>query len=291
MHRLRYHAAPAAAPPTDPSRVEAPPPAPMAGPGGSGPRPGSVWRSVAVSALMSVVGLIAVGFYAHTRSEADGAVATTGTTGAIGATGATGTTVATGPTAAELTAAVHRAAFNAADFPAGWAADPSKPDDNAPDPSDKVMADCLGLPYDNAPNDADSSFSSGQRTAGSQFQIAPSLDRARADFAALGGAGAPACFEQGLRMALDGVKPAGGTLDVKVTRVDPAPAPAAESAAFDAAVIIHQGRVVVPMVFRTVMIQHGRIEATLIFSSAGTAGFPAELQRSLTSAVVNRLAG
>jgi hypothetical protein len=205
-------------------------------------------------------------------------------------------TATTGPTMAELTAAAQRAAFTQADFPAGWTAAPVPANDHTR-ADDRMMAECLGVPYDDTPNDVESGFGFNALGASSEFQIAPSLEQARADLDALAGAGAPGCVEKAMEGALNGTtKPGGGTFTVKATRVDPPAALAGQAAAFRATAGFHQGRVTLPASFEMIMIRHGRIEANLIFGAvkvfgaAGEPAFPAALSRSLTDAVANRLA-
>ncbi len=283
MHRLRYHTTP----PDGPAQGAAvPPAAPDPAPGGAGspvgqrPRAANGGRGAALPLALAIAVLAAGGAYAAARPRPDdptGTITTAATTGP------------TGPTKAELTAAAQRATFAAADFPAGWTVEPSPADDSA-HAGDRTLDECLGLPHDDAPNDAESGFSSKGLTASSEFSIAPSLEQARADLDALAVPGAPDCFQKAMQVVADTGKPAGGTFTVKVTRTDPPAALAGQAAAFTATLTMHQGRVTVPATFGMIMIQHGRIEGALTFGSVGKPAFPADLSRSLTDAVANRLA-
>ena len=260
MHRLRYHSGPLAA---------AAPPAPGASrPRGREPRTGPVGRSGVTLLAMAIVALLAGGAFAATRSGADGL------------------------STAELTAAANRATLAQADFPAGWTADPPDEDDG-PDEAGRALAECVGRPYNDSPTAAESSFSSERLTAGSEFSMTPSVEWARADFAALIGDAAPGCFEKVMDTMLGA--DAGSNYDISVTRLDTAPmvppAAAPDATGLRATITARRGELTLPMTFDAVMIRHDRIEATLTFTSVGNAAFPADLMRSLTGVVVNRLAG
>jgi hypothetical protein len=196
------------------------------------------------------------------------------------------------PTLAELQAAVHRAVPTTGDFPVGWTANPPDPADTSSE-GDRALAECMGATYEDSPTEAESSFSSAGLSAGSDFTIASSVERARADFAALAGPAAAGCFEQMLRKGLDADKPADGSYDLKVTPNDLA-AGLPRDADHDAiglrvTATFHRGKTTVPLTFEVVMIRSDRIEATLTFTSVGNPDFPADLARSLTDAVVHRL--
>jgi hypothetical protein len=198
------------------------------------------------------------------------------------------------PSTAELTALSQRAALTQADFPAGWTADPADPDDAARD-EERALAECLGAPYEDGPYAAETSFSTDGLTATSDFSVAPSLEWARADFATLLDGSAPGCFKKVLGGMLGPEKAAGTSYDLDVTRLDTAPlvppAVTKDATGFRATITLHRGDLTVPMTFDTVMIRHDRIEATVGFVSLGSTVFPDDLRRSLTTAVVNRLAG
>ena len=266
MHQLRYHSGPGVSgaadspskPATSPQRDVAPvPPAPRKG------------RSGAVAPLaLAVVALLSGGAFAATRSRPAG-----------------------GPTVAELQAAAHRAVLTAADLPAGWTANPPDPAGSSDD-GDRALAECVGAIYEDGPSEAESSFTSAGLTAASDFAIASSIERARADFAALAGPAAPGCVEQVMRKAFDADKPAGGSYELKVTPDDLAaglPQDADHDAVgFRVTATFQQGKASVPMTFRVIMFRYDRIDATLTFSSVGPE-FPADLARALTDAVGHRL--
>jgi hypothetical protein len=152
----------------------------------------------------------------------------------------------------------------------------------------------VGTTYEDSPTEAESSFSSTGHTAASDFSIASSNERARSDFAALAGPAAPGCFEQTMRKVLDADKPADGSYDLKVTQSDLArglPRDADHDAiGLRLTATFHRGKTAVPLTFETIMIRYDRVEATLIFTALGSPDFPADLARSLTDAVVHRLA-
>ena len=281
MHQLRYHSsspAPAAAP--APS-VSAPPPPPglRSGRPDRGPSQPRKRRSGAVAPLaVAVVALLSGGAFAVTRSRAEAPP-----------------TLAEAPlTLAELQAAAHRAVVTAADLPAGWTADPADPADDGADEGDRALAECMGATYEDSPAEAKSSFSSVGLSAGSDFTIASSLERARSDFAALAGAAAPGCFEQMFRKQLEADKPPGGSYDIKVSpsdMVEGLPRDADRDAVgLRMTVTFHRGKVAVPMAFDVIMLRYDRIETSLTFTSLGDAAFPADLPRSLTNTVAQRLA-
>ena len=230
---------------------------------------GGAGRGTAGLLGVAIVALLAGGAVAATRSGEDA------------------------PSTAELTALSQRAALVQADLPAGWTADPANPD-NTPDEEDRALAECLGAPYDDSPYAAETSFSSAGLTASSEFSVAPSLEWAKADFATLLDGGAPGCFKKVLGGMLSPEKAGGASYNIDVTRLDTAPlVPAAtrDATGFRAKITLHRGDLTVPMVFDAIMIRHDRIEATVGFVTIGSAAFPDDLRRSLTTAVVNRLAG
>ena len=283
MHRLRYHSktsasspmSPTMSPPASPTSVSGPP---LFGPFGSPPpppaagapegRPARRGRGIAVLLGVAIVALLAGGAVAATRS----------------------------PDAAsteELTALARRANLTQADFPDGWTADPPDPADEADaDEEGRALAECLGAPYDDSPDAAASSFSKGGLTATSEFSVTRSLEWARADFATLQDGGAAGCFQKVLAAMLGADKPAGASYDIDVTRIDIAPlmppAAARNATGFRATITLRRGELTLPMTFDTVVIRNDRLEATVGFTSVGTA-FPEDLRRSLTTAVVNRL--
>jgi hypothetical protein len=270
MHRLRHHAAPPTAPPpAAPPPPPPPPPAPSdaAAPQGRGSGTGARQGIVALLGV-AIVALLAGGAFAATHSGPDAL------------------------TTAELTAAAQRATLTPADFPGGWTQDPPDEDDG-PDDGDRALTECLGAPYDDSPEAAQSRFSSEGLSATSDFAIAPSLDWARADFATLSDGAAPGCYAKVLRAMLDGKKPAGATYDLDVTRLDTTtlvpPVVVKNTAGFRATITLRSGELTIPMRFDAIMIRHDRVKATIGFNSAGGAVFPTELMQSLTSAVVSRL--
>jgi hypothetical protein len=282
MHQLRYHSTSSGpSGPSGPSgagaasaaqtraRSGAGGPAPRNERDRSRPRNG---RNGAIAPLaLAVVALLSGGAFAATRPRTE-----------------------TTRTRAELQAAAHRAVLTSADFPAGWTANPSDPTDNEGDDGDRALAECMGTTYEDSPTEAESSFSSAGLSANSDVTIASSVERARADFAALAGPTAPGCFEQVMRKRLDADKPVDGSYDVKVTLSDLAgglPKDADRDAVgLRVAVTLHRGKATVPLTFEAVMLRYDRIEATVTFTSVGDPGFPTDLARSLTDAVVQRLA-
>jgi hypothetical protein len=197
------------------------------------------------------------------------------------------------PTLAELQAAAHRAVLTAADLPAGWTAKPPDPADEAPDDDDRALAECMGTTYEDSPTVAKSGFSSAGLSADSDFSIASSVERARSDFAALAVPAAAGCFEQMMRKTLDADKPADGRYELKVSTSDLA-AGLPKDAERDAIGIrvdasFHRGKVSVPLIFEMIMLRYDRVEAMVSFTSVGDAAFPADLARSLTNTVVQRL--
>ena len=285
MHRLRYHSTTPASPPMSPAPLSGPalsgpaltgpplfgsptPPAPPAAPNG---RPARRGRGTAVLLGIAIAALLAGGAVAATRSGPDA------------------------PSSEELTALARQATLTQADFPAGWTADPpDTADDTDDDAEGRALAECLGAPYDNSPPAAESSFSKDGLTATSEFSVARTPEWARADFATLNNGGAPGCFKKVLAGMLNTDKPTGASYDIDVTRLDIAalvpPAAAPNSAGFRATITLHRGDLTLPMTFDTIMIRKDRIEATVGFTSVGTA-FPEDLRHSLTTAVVNRLVG
>ena len=281
MHQLRYHSGPSSPPassaPSDAGVARAVPAA-GGGPTAQAKRGGSragKGRSGAIAPLaLAIVALLSGGAFAATRARLDDA-----------------------PTLAELQAAAHRAVLMPTDFPVGWKANPPAPPDPADDNADpnRALAECLGTIYEDSPTEAESSFSSEGLTADSEFTLASSVERARADFAALAGPAAPGCFERLMRSALDASKPAGGRYDLKMTRGTLA-AGLPRDAVRDAVDLrmtatFHRDKTTVPMTFETISIRYNRIEASLTFTAIGSADFPADLARSLSEAVVHRLAG
>ena len=274
MHRLRYHSS-TASPPVSPSTLpgtalfgSSPPPPP---PGASDERPARRRRGTAVLLGAAILALLAGGAVAATRSGPDA------------------------PSTEELTALARQANLTQADFPAGWTADPPDTEEDADAEAEgRALAECLGAPYDDSPDAAESSFSKDGMTATSGFSVARTLEWARADFATLHDGGAPGCFKKVLGGMLSADKPTGASYDIDVTRLDIAtlmpPAAARNAAGFRATINLHRGGLTVPMTFDTVMIRHDRLEATIGFTSVGTA-FPEDLRRSLTTAVANRLDG
>ena len=265
MHQLRYHSARSASQPSTDGG-----PAPTRAPRPDRGRRGNA-RSGAIAPLaLAVVALLSGGAFAATRSRP-----------------------ADAPTLAELQAAVHRAVPTSGDFPVGWTADPTDPSDNNSD-GDRALAQCLGTTYEDSPTEAKSSHSSAGLSAASDFTIASSVERARADFAALAGPATPGCFDHMMRKALDADKPADGSYDLKVTPGDVA-ARLPKDTVRDAIGLrvvanFHRGKTTVPLTFETVMIRYDRIQATLTFTAIGTSDFPSDLTHSLTDAVVHRLA-
>jgi hypothetical protein len=281
MHELRYHPRPSSpSAPSGPSDAGVARAVPAAG-GGPAPQPkrggsrAGNGRSGAIAPLaLAIVALLSSGAFAATRARPDDA-----------------------PTLADLQAAAHRAVFTSTDFPVGWKADPPDPPDPADDDPDanRALAECLGTTYEDSPTEAKSSFSSAGLTAESEFTIASSVARARADFAALAGPAAPGCFERLMRSALDASKPADGRYDLRMTpgtlaaglRSGTGP----DAVDLRMTVTFHRNQTTVPMTIETISIRHDRIEASLTFTSIGSAGFPADLARSVSDAVVHRLAG
>lgn len=266
MHQLRYHSGPAASGPTVPAAKPTTPSHPGAASVSAAPRNR---RSGAIAPLaLAVVALLSGGAFAATRSRP-----------------------ATGPTVAELQAAAHRAVITAADLPAGWTANPPDPAGSS-SADDRALAECVGATYEDSPTEAESSFTSAGLTAASDFSIASSVERARADFAGLAGPAGPGCFEQMMRKAADAEKPVGGSYELKVAPDDLA-AGLPHDADRDAVGLrvtatFQQGKATVPMTFRVIMIRYDRIKATVTFSSVGPE-FPAEMARALTGAVQHRL--
>jgi hypothetical protein len=280
MHQLRYHSSLSA--PAAPPGPGVPAPTSSRGHGPAQPDRGPSQprnrRSGAIAPLaLAVVALLSGGAFAAIRSRAEAPAP------------------AEAPaTVAELQAAVHRAVLTAGDLPAGWTAAPSDSSDNGADESDRVLAECMGATYEDSPTEAESTFSSAGLSAGSDFTIASSLERARGDFTALAGPAAPGCFEQMFRKQLDADKPAGDSYDVKVSPSDLA-AGLVRDADRDAVGLrmtasLHRGKVTVPMIIDVIMLRYDRIETTLTFTSVGDAAFPGDLARSLTNTVVQRLA-
>ena len=267
MHRLRYHSGSSAgqAPPTLPAG--SPPPPPPSPPASEEPGSGRRRRRVAVLGV-TIVALLAGGAFAATRPGADR------------------------PSSAELTATAQGAVLTKADFPAGWAQDPPDNDESVKE-QERALAECLGAPYDDSPDVAQTSFSSTGLSVSSDFTIAPTLEWARADFATLLDGDAPGCFAKVLRVMLDAEKPAGTTYDINVTRFDPTPfvppAVVRNTAGLRAAITLRQGTLAVPMTFDAIMIRHDRIQATVTFNTVGVTSFPSDLMRSLTGAVADRL--
>ena len=276
MHQLRYHSASSVH--TAPPAASGPDPVAAtrrsAQPDGGASRPRKSGRSGTIAPLaLAVVALLSGGAFAVTRSRTEAP-----------------------PTLAELQAAAHRAVFTSGEFPVGWTADPAAPADapDDPDGGDRALAECMGATYEDSPTEAESSFSSIGMSAGSDFSIASSVERARADFAALAGPAAPGCIEQMFRKELDGDKPADGSYDLKVepSALAGALPRDAERDAIGVRVTatIHRGKTTMPIVFDVIMLRYDRIEATLNFTAVGEPSFPADLARSLTDAVVARLA-
>lgn len=275
MHQLRYHSASSVqvAPPAGGSSAPAASERRSAQPDGGPSRPRKSVRSGTIAPLaLAVVALLSGGAFAVTRSRTEAP-----------------------PTLAELQGAAHRAVLTSTDFPAGWTADPADPADAATDDgSDRALAECMGTTYEDSTTEAESSFSSIGLSAGSDFTIASSAERARADFAALAGPAAPGCIEQTFRKELDGDKPADGSYDLKV---EPSALAAAlprdadrDAVGVRVTATIHRGKTTIPIVFDVIMLRYDRIEATLNFTAVGEPAFPADLARSLTDAVVTRLA-
>jgi hypothetical protein len=263
MHKLRYHSGSAAA--TPPASTATPSAAPASAPA---PRKG---RSGAIAPLaLAVVALLSGGAFAATRPRP-----------------------ADVPTLAELQAAAHRAVLISADFPVGWTANPPDPA-NTGSEGDRSLAECVGTTYEDSPTEAESSFSSTGLTAASDFSIASSIERARADFAALAGPAALGCFEQLMRKELDADKQANGSYDLKVTQSDLARGMSRDrdhdAIGLRLTATFHRGKTAVPLTFETIMIRYDRVEATLIFTALGSPEFPANLARSLTDTVAHRLA-
>jgi len=281
MHQLRYHSAspaPAGAAAPGAGAAEATNPAP--GPAGRGPvraterkpsRTGN-GRSGAIAPLaLAIVALLSGGAFAATRPRPADAF-----------------------TPAELQAAVHRALPTTGDLPAGWTVDPPDPSDTDPDGDGRELAECVGAIYEDTPTEAEAAFSSGAWNITADFNFASSVERARADFAALAGPAAPGCFEQMMRTVLDADKPAGGTYDIEVTPSDLA-AGLRRDADHDAigfriVANLHGAEASVPVTFEVVMVRYDRVESTLAFTAVGSPGFPSDVARSLTGAVVHRLA-
>lgn len=264
MHQLRYH----------PSTPGTPPPPDRAA--GRGRRPAGPrkrnGRSGAIAPLaLAVVALLSGGAFAVTRSRTEAP-----------------------PTRAELQAAAQRAVLTTADFPAGWTANPAAPAGNEPDDGGRALAECMGTIYEYSPTEAESSFSSSGLSAGSDFSIASSVERARADFAALAGPAAPGCFEQMFRKELDADKPAGSSYDLKVEPSGLAgalPRDADRDAiGFKVTATFHGGKTTLPVVIEVILLRYDRLEATLNFASVGEPTLPADMTRTLTDAVVRRLA-
>jgi len=269
MHQLRYHAGSSAAAGSAPGT---PPPSDgSARPGRRGPRKRN-GRSGAIAPLaLAVVALLSGGAFAVTRSRTDAP-----------------------PTRAELQAAARRAVFTTADFPVGWTANPADPAGNEPDDDGRTLAGCMGTIYEYSPTEAESSFSATGLSAGSDFSIASSVERARADFAALAGPAASGCFEQMFRKELDADKPAGSNYDLKVEPSGLAgtlPRDADRDAiGFRVTATFHGGNTTLPVVIEMILLRYDRLEATLNFTSVGEPILPADLPRTLTDAVVRRIA-
>src|SRR5438477_268018 len=82
------------------------------------------------------------------------------------------------------------------------------------------------------PTDPESSFSTADRqSAASQFQIAPSVARARALLAALAAPAGLGCVQKSIQSGF-GPKQPGESYELTVTRTDPPPALAGTTAAF-----------------------------------------------------------
>ena len=264
MHRLRYHSGPKPTGSGPASKAEAPA---ENGPAADGARPGGRRTGAALPLGLAIVVLLAGGAVGATRPRE------------------------TGPTNAELLATVHRATLTAADFPAGWTADPPSPAGDGSASGDRKLADCIGIPYEDRPNDAESNFSTADRlSAASQFQMAPSVARARADLAALAAPAALGCVQKSIQSGFGPNRP-GESYELTVTRSDPPPALAGKAAAYHAAVVFHRGKLSVPSAFDMIFIQHGRIEASLMALAIGKPSFPAELLTSLATKVGGRLDG
>lgn len=273
MHRLRYHSKTATSPPLSPPSPPSPSGSSLFGsptPAGATDGPPARRRATSVLLGVAIAALLAGGAIAAGRSGPDA------------------------PSTEELVALARQAALTQADFPAGWAADPPDTGDDARD-EERALAECLGAPYDDSPYAAETSFSRDGLSAVSDFTVAPSLEWARADFATLLGGTAPGCFKKVISGMLNPDKPAGASYTIDVTRIDTAalvpPAVARNATGFRATITLHRDALAVPMTFETVVIRHDRIEATVGFMTVGSAAFPEDLRRSLTTAVVNRLEG
>lgn len=275
MHRLRYHSGSSSPAASSGPGTPAPPPPRSTGRSaktGRGPARSGNGRSGAIAPLaLAVVALLSGGAFAATRPRPDAA-----------------------PTLAELRAAVHRAVPTSGDFPVGWTANPPDPADNGADDGDRALAECMGATYEDSPTEAESGFSSAGFGVGSDFTIASSVERARADFAALTGPAAAGCFEQMFRKEIEADKPVDGSYDLKVESSDLAGAlprdADREAIGLRVTATFHRGKVTVPIRFEAIMVRYDRIEATLTFTSVGDPAFPTDLARSLTDAVVHRLA-
>ena len=195
------------------------------------------------------------------------------------------------PTLAELQAAVHRAVPSVRDLPGGWTVVPPGPSDTEPG-SGRELAECMGATYEDTPTEAKSSFSSDGSSIVADFTIASSLERARADFAALAGPAAPGCFERMVRKVLDSDKPAGSTYDIAVTASDLAaglPRDTGRNAiGFRIAANLHSAKGTAPITFEAIMLRSDRIQATVMLTAAGSP-FPSDVARSLTGTVLDRL--
>jgi hypothetical protein len=273
MHELRYHpGSSSSAAPSGPTGVAAPPQPPhrSARSERNPPLPRNRRRGIVVPLALAIMALLSGGAFAVTRSRTDAP-----------------------PTRAELQAAAQRAVFTTADFPAGWTANPTDPAAGEADTDGRALAGCMGTTYEFSPTEAESSFSSLGLTAGSDFSITSSVERARADFAALAGPAAPGCFEQMFRKELDAEKPADGSYELKVEPSGLAatlPRDADRDAiGFRVIAGFHRGRTTLPVVIEVIMLRYDRLEATLNFTSVGEPTLPADLTRTLTDAVVRRI--
>lgn len=271
MHRLRYHPdRPGAAAPQTPSNATTEGPARAAR--DRRPARAGAGRNMVFPLAVAVVALLAGGAYAATTYPGSETATT-----------------------ADLAALARRAVLTPSDLPAGWTADPPSAEDG-PDDGDRALAECLGTPYDDSPNAAEASFSSPEGfSVTSEFSLAPSLEWARADFATLLDDQAPGCFEKVMGSMLNTEKIDGATFDIGVSRFDVAslvpPAIAGDATGLRATIALKRPGLTLPMTFDAIMIRHDRIEATVAFNSVGDTAFPEDLRRTLTAAVVNRLAG
>jgi hypothetical protein len=198
------------------------------------------------------------------------------------------------PARAALQEARKREVLTPADFSVGWTANPADPAGNESDDDGRALAGCMGTIYEYSPTEAQSSFSSTGLSAGSDFSIASSVERARADFAALAGPAASGCLEQMFRKELDADKPAGSSYDLKVepsALAGTLPRDADRDAiGFRVTAAFHGGQTTLPVVIEMILLRYDRLEATLNFTSVGEPMLPADLTRTLTDAVVRRLA-